>query len=130
MDSGDKTPVGSSIGSGKCSLRTSWDRLIDGEFNSEKPAILVNFGFIFVARIRTRQLVDLGEDSFFIPRLIQLEERWFVIYTCHFRLCRTLCPGLFVLLFLLPSEVELFKQCVTARGETIASVIVKQVKRV
>jgi hypothetical protein len=31
---------------------------------------------------------------------------------------------------LLPSEVELFKQCVTARGETIASVIVKRVKQV
>jgi len=32
--------------------------------------------------------------------------------------------------FPLLSEVELFKQCVTARGETIASVIVKRVKRV
>ena len=30
-----------------------------------------------------------------------------------------------LLLFSIPSEVELFKQCVTARGETIASVIVK-----
>ena len=35
-----------------------------------------------------------------------------------------------LLLSLLPSEVELFKQCVTARGKTIASEIVKRVKRV
>ena len=39
-------------------------RLIDGEFNSVKCTILVDFGFVFVARIRTRQLINLGEDSF------------------------------------------------------------------
>ncbi len=35
-----------------------------------------------------------------------------------------------LLLFVAPGEVELFKQCITAQGETITSAIVKQVKQV
>jgi len=35
-----------------------------------------------------------------------------------------------LLLFVAPGEVELFKQCITAQGETITRVIVKRVKRV
>ena len=35
-----------------------------------------------------------------------------------------------LILFVAPGEVELFKQCITAQGETITSVIVLQVKRV
>jgi hypothetical protein len=100
-------------------------RLIDGEFNSIKSTILVDFNFVFVARIRTRQLVNIGEDSFFIPRLLLFEERWLFINTCHFWLCRTLVLDVFCFFSSLPSEVELFKQCVTTQGETIARVIVE-----
>ncbi len=98
-------------------------RLVDDEFNSIKSAILMDFGFVFVARIRTHQLVNLGKDSFFIPRLLQFEERWLFINARHFRLCRTLVLVVFCFFSLLPSEVERFKQCVTTRGETIVSVI-------
>ncbi len=45
-------------------------RLIDGKLDSIKPTLLVDFGFVFVARIRARQLVNLGEDSFFMSRLL------------------------------------------------------------
>jgi len=83
------------------------------------------FGFVFVARIRARQLINLREDSFLIPRLLQFEERWLFINARHFRLCRTLVLVFFCFFSLLPSKVELFKQCVTTRGETIASVIVE-----
>ncbi len=103
-------------------------RLIDGEFNSIKSTILVDFDFVFVARIRTRQLVNLGEDSFFIPRLLQFEERSLFINTRHFWLCRMLVLVVFCFFSSLPSEVELFKQCVTTRGETIASVIVEVIR--
>ena len=80
---------------------------------------------VFVARIRTRQLVNLREVSFFIPRLLLHEERWLFVNTCHFRLCRTLVQIILCFFSLLPSEVKLFKQCVTTRGETIAGVIVE-----
>jgi hypothetical protein len=89
LDSGDRTHVESSIGSGKCSLRTYFQartlkhvfeldkcssivqldlicpfieigyRLIDGKLDSVKSTILVDFGFVFVARIRARQLVNV-----------------------------------------------------------------------
>ena len=85
----------------------------------------MDFGFEFVARIGTHQLVNFGEDSFFIPCLLRFEERWLFINTGHFRLCRTLVLVVFCFFSLLPSEVELFKQCVTTQGETIASVIVE-----
>ena len=104
--------------------------LIGGEFDSIKPAILRDLDFVFVARTRTHQLINLGEDSFFVPRLLQFEGRWLFTNACHFWLCRTLVLEFFCFFHLLPSKVELFKQCVTARGETIASVIVKRVKRV
>ena len=87
--------------------------------------ILVDFGFVIVARIRTRQLVNLGEDSFFIPCLLQFEERWLFINACHFWLCRMLLLVVFCFSSSLPSKVELFKQCVTTRGETFARVIVE-----
>ena len=85
----------------------------------------MDFGFVFIARIRARQLIKLGEDRFFVPRLLQFEERWLFVNACHFRLCRMLVLVFFCFFSLLPSEVELFKQCVTALGETIASVIVE-----
>jgi hypothetical protein len=102
--------------------------LIDGKFNSIKFTILVDFDFVFVARIRTRQLVNLRENSFFIQRLLQFEERWLFINTRHFQFCRTLVLVVFCFFSLLPSEVELFKQCVTTQGETVASVIVETMR--
>jgi len=94
-------------------------RLIDGKLDSVKSTILVDFGFEFIARIRARQLINLGEDSFFVPHLLQFEERWLLINAHHFRRCRTVVLVFFCFFSLLPSEVELFKQCVTTRGETI-----------
>ncbi len=64
--------------------------LIDGEFNSIKSTVLVDFDFVFVIRIRASSFVNLGEDSFFIPHLLQFEERWLFINARHFWLCRTL----------------------------------------
>ncbi len=49
---------------------------MDSEFDSIKPTILVDFDLVFVARIRARQLINLREDHFFIPPLLQFEERW------------------------------------------------------